>query len=103
MASDIKQVSGSFTGTGAGKQIPYANGIVSVYIAGTFTGTVQLQAQANQNAQGFAPVIPFGQTSPNITAPGLYLFPRFAGDFAFQLGCTAFTSGPIQYTLAVSP
>ncbi len=104
MASDIKQVSGSLAAaSGTVGQISYANGFVSLYVAGTFVGTLQVQAQSNYAPNGFVPMTPIGATSPNITAPGLYVFPHIPGDFAYEVEMTAFTSGTANVVLSACP
>lgn len=104
MASDIKQVGAALAAANATTTaLSYANGFVSLYVAGTFVGTVQVKAQSNFAPNGFVPVIPIGATSASITAPGLYVFPHIPGDFQYEAVMTAFTSGTADVVLSACP
>jgi hypothetical protein len=46
------------------------------------------------------PLVPIGQTTAGITAPGVYAFPPIAGDYAYAVFCSAFTSGSAAATLS---
>lgn len=104
MASNIKTIYGTLVADNAiVGPLGASNSIVSVAITGTFVGTLQLQAQSNLAPNGFSPIIPDGMTTPNITAAGLYAFPRIAGDFSFRIQMTAYTSGTAYAVLSLCP
>lgn len=104
MASDLKSAYGPLAAVNATVgPITYANGFVSLYLGGTFVGTVQVVANSNLAPSGNVPLIPLGATSANITAPGVYVFPRIAGDFSYEVLMTAFTSGTADAVLSACP
>lgn len=104
MASDLKTAYGSLAAVNATVgPITYANGFVSLCLGGTFVGTVQVVASSNLAASGDVPIIPLGATSASLTVPGLYYFPRIAGDFSYSVVMTAFTSGAAEAVLSCCP
>lgn len=104
MASDLKTAYGPLAAVNATVgPIAYANGFVSLYLGGTFVGTVQVVANSNLSPSGNVPIIPLGATSASITAPGLYYFPRIAGDFSYTVLMTAYTSGTADAVLSCCP
>lgn len=104
MASDVKTVNGSLASATNGKAIAYANGSASLYLGGTFSGTVQLGVSPADGSNATPePLAPIGASSGSITAAGMYAFPRLAGDWIYTVMCTAYTSGTINYELALGP
>lgn len=80
-----------------------ASAIATVFLDSGLTGTIQLMARPTGGVGNFQPVIPVGATSADITAPGLYAYPRLGGDLEFQIKCTAFTSGSATAELMLGP
>ena len=107
MTSQVASVSGNLTAaSGAGSTVgpmQMANCKACLYLGGTFSGTVQVQARPAGLGGTFEPIIPIGASAANITAVGVYAFPPMGGDWEFQVACTAFTSGSGAVTLSAGP
>lgn len=106
MASDVKIASGSLTANGQTvAELSYANGALSLFVAGTFTGTIHLSALPNTVAGDttVAPVTPLGMTTPDITKAGVYVFPFTAGDFNYSVQSVATWTGTANVVLSAAP
>jgi hypothetical protein len=106
MASDVRTASGSLTATNQTvAKLGYANGALSLFLGGTWTGTVQLKALPNIASGGGTTeaIIPLGMTSANLTTAGLYVFPYIAGDFEFQVSSSGTWTGTANVVLSAGP
>lgn len=103
MTSFVLNKEGSLASVTSGEGFVLPNGQVSLHLYGTFSATMQLQARRAGSANTFAPVIPLGATSPDLTAAGAYAFPFMGGDIEYQVACTAHTSGTANYSLNGGP
>ncbi len=103
MTSFVRSSSGTINASGQNvAQINDANIQPTLHLSGTLVGTVQLVG-APTGSGNFQPIIPLGQTTPNITASGLYAFPFIGGSYDFQVTSTAFTSGSSVATISFGP
>ena len=106
MASILDQSSGSFGAVAnATNTMQLANGYASMAVWGTFVGTIQLQARpagiTGAPFQALTATAPSGGAA-NITAPGIWTFEALPGDWEYQVACTAYTSGTINYAAQVA-
>lgn len=106
MASDVRTASGTLTATGQTiAKLSFANGQASLFVGGTWTGTIQLKLFPNiANGGGTTePVIPLGMTVANITASGMYAFPYLAGDYEYQVSSSGTWTGTANIVLSIGP
>lgn len=106
MASEVLTASGTITTNGQQvAQLSMTNARVSLYVSGTFTGSMQLQARPSVVIGDalFEPVTPTGTTSPTVTTGGLYVFPYIPGDFTYQLASIATITGTAYVVLSAGP
>lgn len=84
---------GSFTGV-ANDAVVARGATADLVVGGTFVGTVQLQV-CIPGLAGAELWVPVGA---GLTAPGVITYQAGCGR-AFRAACSAFTSGPIYYSL----
>jgi hypothetical protein len=99
MASNVQQIQGSIIAAGNSGPLTIANSQMALYVGPGLTGTVQVSGRPSGGTSTYEPLTPTGQTTPNITAPGMYAFPFVAGDWDFCVSCTVFTSGTAPFQL----
>lgn len=104
MTSQVQTITGNAGALNAVVgEIQMANCQATLYVAGTFVGTLTLQARPSGLGGAWAPVTPIGQAASGITSPAVYSFPPMAGDWEFQVQMTAYTSGTANVTLSAGP
>lgn len=102
MTSQVQTVSGNLGALNAVVGgLAQANCKTSLWVSGTFVGTVQLQARPAGLGGTFQPIAPIGGGA--ISAAGVYAFPPLAGDWEFQAQMTSYTSGTANVSISAAP
>lgn len=92
-------VAGTFTATGSSPDLQ-ANGGMNVTISGTFVATLRLRRSFDGGTTWFVVWTPDGQTERTHTAPISYWTFEPEEGVLYDLECSAFTSGTVNYRLS---
>jgi len=88
-AKSDREISDSFTGTGASTNEPDISGVFNFTVYGAFVGTVALQKSVDDG-------VSFPINVVSLTAPECVLVTETEKGVRFRANCTAFTSGTIN-------
>lgn len=98
-ASGVTPVASTFTGTGVSLPFtPISGRPFNITISGTFAATVQLQRSFN--GTDFFPLTGGGFPISTWTAPASEYAVEYEVGVIYQLDCTAFVSGTVNYRIS---
>lgn len=98
----IAVLTGTFSGTGQSTtQVLW--GVFNLFIYGTFSGSVQLERSWDTGVTWVPVSASQLGTTAAYTYPISLSFQEIEPGMLYRLNCTSFSSGPIQYRIAVGP
>lgn len=98
-AKPVALLTGAFTGTGQSQAVELFGGF-NLTLSGTFVGTVRLRRSFDNGATWFPVSRDTAGNEASYTAPASLVANEPENGVLYQLECTAFTSGTINYRLS---